>query len=232
MITIVLYMYTCSKPIRPGPNFTYLLKVPQLIHNAFSIKYSWTFEPTKRIGLYLLQFLSFLSLSIGLTIENLSLSGNSSSRDKKLGEWGRHPASLHGDKSTLIVGTPSERPVVEQPATSSTMTTVQMTAALCPYTETRILRVEFLKITTIPDVQKQHYAGCINLFSDTVFVCCITRQRFVCDHPIGNSILRYEARKTGNEATYGTLRCIMGICTAHLHSILYVSIKQRMKNSL
>lgn len=45
-------------------------------------------------------------------------------------------------------------------------------------------------------------------------------------------ILRYEARKTGNEATYGTLRCIMGICTAHLHSYLSESIKQRMKSSL
>lgn len=179
----------------------------------------------------MLQYLSFPSFSIGLTIDNLSLSGNLSSRDKKLGEWGRHPASLHGDKSTLVVGTPSERPVVEHPATSSTMTIIQMKAALCPYNETRILRVDFLKINTIPDVQKQHYTDCIN-FSDTVFVCCISRQRFVCDHPIGNSILRYEARKTGNEATNDTLRCIMGICTAHLHSILYVSIKQKMKSSL
>lgn len=172
----------------------------------------------------MLQYLSFPSFSTGLTIDNLSLPGNLSSRDKKLGEWGQHPASLHGDKSTPALGTPSERPVVEQPATSSTMTTVQMTAALCPYTETGILRVEFLKITTLPDVQKQHL--------DTVFVCCITRQRFVCDHPIGNIILRYEACTTGNEVTYGTLMCIMGICTAHLHSIPYVSIKQRMKSSL
>lgn len=94
-------------------------------------------------------------------------------RDKKLGEWGRHPASLHGDKSTPVVGALSERPVVEHPATSSIMTIVQMTAELCPYTKTRILRVEFLKITTIPDVQKQHYADCINLFSDTKTKICL-----------------------------------------------------------
>lgn len=232
MINIALY--TCSKPNRLGPNFTYLLKVPQLIHKPFQYKVHERLNLLNVLVYICCSTVHFLPLALVLLLTTLACQGICLPEIRNLGSGVDILRPCTAIKVPLLWELQPNVPLLNSQLHPPPWLQYRWQLRCVIIPKQGSLGLSFWR--SLLYLMFRNSIMQIALTSSQIQSLYVVSQDKDLFVTIQKEIVYYVMRrvKQAMRKTYGTLRCIMGICTAHLHGIRYVSNKgwKALYNSL